>query len=565
MTTTTATEETFEVCLAVYDLARGMARSFLQQQADIDIIPHTGVVCYGREWFFGDGIQSEAPHEFRRNTGMQPVQELVLGRTRVPRRQWEQWCQRMAARDRGPYSATSYDLLTRNCNNFSYDAVTQGLGLSAQVFPTWILDVPRRFLSSPMGQMVRPLLENMRVTHPAGAQSVLPAMDAAPPQTPTPPPPPPPSDYNPWANIPSPQKQQQQTTAKVAPLSTNSSDNDNEYGNQNSSSKKTNVAHYETPFLDSFTKPLLSSEVKTVGLCIQKIVARDSTAKDVLEDVAPILRGASTAAGDSAKLTADQTEAVGLILLRVLESTDGGTEAATTRTFALMLLRIVVLRSSASSSSLDQSIEWLQTQLVNTGSTSTTTADTNDSNHNTDRPLLTSAASRSMAWLATSNVVATRPLSFQADWADAALVDLSHARPEVRQAASAVLYNGVLLRFLPSPPSPSRTAAAAVASRNDGDEKEDEEEVSDTVVSILCSVLERVGEETDATTQLRELLILGRILQPVHHPSGTYHAAKRLVVDLGLSDALAQLVSDTTTSSQDCQKLASELLQILQN
>ena len=84
-------------------------------------------------------------------------------------------------------------------------------------------------------------------------------------------------------------------------------------------------------------------------------------------------------------------------------------------------------------------------------------------------------------------------------------------------------------------------------------------------MSILCSVLERVAEETDATTQLRKLLILGRILQPVYHPSGMYHAAKRLVVDLGLSDALAPLVSDTTALSQDCQKLASELLQILQN
>ena len=210
----------------------------------------------------------------------------------------------------------------------------------------------------------------------------------------------------------------------------------------------------ETPFLDSFTKPLLSSEVKTVGLCIQKIVARDSTAKNVLEDVAPILRGAKQ------QLTADQTEAVASILLRVLESTDGA-EATTTRTFALMLLRIVVLRSSASSSSasLDKCIDWLQTQLMNMGSTPTTTTDTNDNNYNTDRPLLTSAASRSMAWLAASNVVATMPLSFQADWADAALVDLSHARPEVRQAASAMLYNGVLLRFLPTPP-PSQTATA---------------------------------------------------------------------------------------------------------
>ena len=47
------------VRLHVYDLSQGLARnmsmSFLG--VHIDIIPHTGIVCYGNEYFFSGGIQ----------------------------------------------------------------------------------------------------------------------------------------------------------------------------------------------------------------------------------------------------------------------------------------------------------------------------------------------------------------------------------------------------------------------------------------------------------------------------------------------------------------------------
>ena len=66
-----------EVQLAVYDLSHGMARQlsaqFLGPQYAIDIIPHTALVVFGREYYFGGGIQHEDPTVFRRSMGIHPV------------------------------------------------------------------------------------------------------------------------------------------------------------------------------------------------------------------------------------------------------------------------------------------------------------------------------------------------------------------------------------------------------------------------------------------------------------------------------------------------------------
>ena len=52
--------ESFPVVLHVYDLSRGMARSLSQQflGIHINILPHTGLVVHGREFFYSGGIQS---------------------------------------------------------------------------------------------------------------------------------------------------------------------------------------------------------------------------------------------------------------------------------------------------------------------------------------------------------------------------------------------------------------------------------------------------------------------------------------------------------------------------
>jgi len=582
-----AATELFPVQLAIYDLSHGMARTLLAGGSGlhsaavggIDVIPHTGLVVYGREYFFGSGIQSEDPIEFRRSTGLQPLQVLPLGHTRVPRAVFEDWCAAQA-RSGGTYSASSYDLLQRNCNNFSLDASTQCLGVAADQFPAWILEVPRRFLSSPMGQMLRPMLENMRITHPAGAESVgvggtaTTASSTNGSTTTTVSAQADNDQPNPWANI-SAVDTDNKRTSKLAPK-------------QEDTTTTTAAASppLETPLLDSFTQPLVSNDTKTVDLCIQKLIAacdnnNNNNDKETLEQAAPLLKQLPLSNSSSSNtistllLTLEQTEKVAAILLKVLQ------HGASARTFALLLLRIGVLQyyqqqqqqqQPEESVCLVACLEWVQSALLLT----------NDSNHNHNHnhSPLSSAAARSTAWLVVSNAVAVMgrlPLCSLNDNDDenmaiihAAVRDTAHGRPEVRQAATAFLYNVLLLpprQQKWQPPKPF------VNDNNNKEEEEEEEEVtvSDTVVGILCAMLELVGtDEADATTRLRGLMVLGRILKPTT-ADGVFEAAKQLVVDLGLMDALLPLVvgEATTPNKKDgggqIQTLASELLQILQH
>lgn len=74
-------QQSHEVQLAIYDLSQGMARQlsaqFLGPSHQIDAIPHTGVICYGLEYFFGGGIQCEEPSQlvnFRGGRKVAPVE-----------------------------------------------------------------------------------------------------------------------------------------------------------------------------------------------------------------------------------------------------------------------------------------------------------------------------------------------------------------------------------------------------------------------------------------------------------------------------------------------------------
>jgi len=101
-----------KVVLRVYDLSNGMARAMSQQflGIQVDIVPHTGVFVYGREWFFSGGIQS-AP-----SWGMMPVhEEIVLGQTGVPLEIFAEFLDGI----RDQYTADTYNLVTNNCNHFS--------------------------------------------------------------------------------------------------------------------------------------------------------------------------------------------------------------------------------------------------------------------------------------------------------------------------------------------------------------------------------------------------------------------------------------------------------------
>ena len=556
-----ATDPSFPVHLAVYDLTQGMARTlsaqFLGPDHALDMIPHTGVIVYGCEYYFGgspsssysmSGIQrQDNPALFRQLSHLgQPIQLLDMGRTNVTQAQFEAWCRDVSttttpSSDVGSYAAIQYDLLKNNCNHFSRDALRHGLGLSDSIFPQWILDVPQRFLSSPMGQMLRPMLEQQeRQTISSGSSSWQP---------------PPPSmtstvpaivsstngiANNPWANIAPPKQDTASAETRRSPLSP----------------VKTSDKKEPPRLLDTFTTPLLSSETKMVPTCIQKLKPKEGWTDDQRRDLEQLQQyllenEVSTPDKQSEHDIMSLLERSCLSFLSCLQRKEQ-------TTFVLLLLRIVVLfalqktvTTSKSPTSLWDCIKWIKMQLQ--GPTS---------NVAWESPL-----ARSAAWLTLSNVAgAIQPVDKDL-WnnlaletvLDAALADIhveSQPNAATRQAATSFLYNFILQ--IPS-------------FRNRSDN-----ELSDVSVTILCSCMEGFDEEPDSIAKVRRLATVGRILMPRACVSTKQKDAPKievdalaisLFVDLGfdvvLEAAIATAsVASLTDAEQQYHSLTKEVLHI---
>nr|GEV25519.1 hypothetical protein [Tanacetum cinerariifolium] len=155
------TEEGYKVQLHVYDLSNGLARqlsmSFLGKA--IEAIWHTGVVVYGTEYFYGAGIQQCPAGTAQYGT---PLRAIDLGVTHVPKDVFEMYLQEIGPR----YTAETYSLMTHNCNNFSNEVAQFLVGASV---PDYILNLPKEVMSSPMGALIMPMIQNLEMTMRAGA------------------------------------------------------------------------------------------------------------------------------------------------------------------------------------------------------------------------------------------------------------------------------------------------------------------------------------------------------------------------------------------------------------
>ncbi len=101
-----------------------------------------------------------------------------------------------------------------------------------------------------------------------------------------------------------------------------------------------------------------------------------------------------------------------------------------------------------------------------------------------------------MAWCTLSNLYGVSDLYLSEPElelsVEAAIRDLSSAsRVEVRQAAAAFLYNVTLVLS-----------------------KQEKEEMNDVTVSLVCACLDGIGQETDATCQLRRLVVAAKLVKP---------------------------------------------------
>lgn len=143
--------------LAVYDLSNGMAsqlsEAILGQR--IDGIWHTGVVVFGREYFFGGGIQNLPVGSFTTSNGLRPCQMLHLGDTSKTQTELENYLRSINHQ----YTQATYDLINHNCNNFSNCVA---MFLVNHGIPEHIVDLPRIVFSTPGGMMLRPMIESMQ-------------------------------------------------------------------------------------------------------------------------------------------------------------------------------------------------------------------------------------------------------------------------------------------------------------------------------------------------------------------------------------------------------------------
>ncbi|KAL4354681.1 hypothetical protein GQ457_06G028320 [Hibiscus cannabinus] len=159
-------EEGHNVTLNVYDLSQGLARQLsttLLGKA-IEGIWHTGVVVYGNEYYFGGGIQ-HAP--VGTTPYGKPIRVIELGVTHVPKDVFEMYLQEISPR----YTAETYSLLTHNCNNFSNEVAQFLVGSG---IPDYILQLPNEVMSSPMGALLMPMIQNLETTLRAGAVPQVP-------------------------------------------------------------------------------------------------------------------------------------------------------------------------------------------------------------------------------------------------------------------------------------------------------------------------------------------------------------------------------------------------------
>lgn len=174
------------VRLAVYDISGGWARvlSPILFCRRIKIAPHTGLLAYGREYFWAGGIQKLRHEEFEETRGLRACEVVDLGRTCIPEdlfndfilnvsnRYTQQTCVRrqalgapmdstpplvttMATTMSPPSRRCRYDILGNNCNAFTQECAEFLCGSS---IPDYITAAPQAVHSSPLGKCVATLL-----------------------------------------------------------------------------------------------------------------------------------------------------------------------------------------------------------------------------------------------------------------------------------------------------------------------------------------------------------------------------------------------------------------------
>lgn len=187
-----------KVRLYVYDLSMGMARQLSPGLLGREIpgIYHTGIAVFNREFFFGGGIQeTNEPNPMWTNQPAMQHQIIDLGETNKTPAEFRTFLGTISHR----FTQATYDLLNHNCNNFTDEC---SKFLLDHGIPGHITGLPQEVLSTPIGAMLRPMIDQFQQQmtgagaslDPFAAQQSAGNTLGAPPTAPV----------NPWQDIPAP-------------------------------------------------------------------------------------------------------------------------------------------------------------------------------------------------------------------------------------------------------------------------------------------------------------------------------------------------------------------------
>ncbi|KAL2717793.1 uncharacterized protein V1478_013493, partial [Vespula squamosa] len=148
--------------LYIYDLTKGMAAmmSHMLIGRHLEGIWHTGIVAYGREYFFGPaGIQSVRPG----GTYLRDPQKIEkIGETYLPYSVFLEYINGLGT---STFAPGTYNLFRHNCNTFTEEVSNF---LAGKGIPKYILDLPEEILQTPVGQALGPLIESLSSNANAG-------------------------------------------------------------------------------------------------------------------------------------------------------------------------------------------------------------------------------------------------------------------------------------------------------------------------------------------------------------------------------------------------------------
>ncbi|KAJ3225124.1 hypothetical protein HK099_007329 [Clydaea vesicula] len=130
-----------------------MAKVLSKQLTGMQIngIWHTSVVCFGKEVFFGQGIQQCPPG---RSGHGQPIEIIDMGETELTTDVYNDFLNEI----NGFWSADKYHLLDNNCNTFSNEVCNFLVGKN---IPDYIVGLPAEVMNTPFGAAIRPMIEGM--------------------------------------------------------------------------------------------------------------------------------------------------------------------------------------------------------------------------------------------------------------------------------------------------------------------------------------------------------------------------------------------------------------------